>query len=66
MKIDPYVIASDGIVANVLFNVYIAGVLPLWVSNKGGMGKTSYLRVKCVNVSKTVGDTSMSKFTIND
>jgi len=27
-------------------------------SNKGGVGKTSYFRTKCVNISKTVRDTS--------
>jgi len=28
------------------------------VSNKGGVGKTSYFQAKDVNFSKTVGDTS--------
>jgi len=31
-------------------------------SNKGRLGKTSYFRAKCVNISETVGD--MSKVTI--
>jgi len=33
-------------------------------SNKGGVVKTSYFRAKCVNISKTVRDTS--KVTIDD
>jgi len=33
-------------------------------SNNGGEGKTSYFVAKCVNISKTVGDTS--KVTIYD
>jgi len=33
-------------------------------SNNGGVGKTSYFVAKCVNISKTVGDTS--KVTIYD
>jgi len=40
------------------------GVPPLGGVNKGGMVKTSYFRAKCVNISKTVGDTS--KVTIHD
>jgi len=31
---------------------------------QGSGGKTSYFQAKCVNISKTVGDTS--KVTIND
>jgi len=40
------------------------GVPRLRASNKGVEGKTSYFGAKCVNISKTVGDTS--KVTIND
>jgi len=40
------------------------GVLPLWGVKQGRGGKTSYFQTKCVNNSKTVGDTS--KVTIND
>jgi len=33
------------------------GVSPLGGVNKGGhMGKTSYFRAKCVNISKTAGE----------
>jgi len=42
------------------------GVPPLEASNKGGVGNKifCYFRAKCVNIAKTVGDTSM--VTIND
>ena len=48
------------------FLTFISQALPLGASNKGGMGKTSYFHVKCVNVSKTVGDTGTSNATINN
>jgi len=34
------------------------GVPPLEGVKQGRGGKTSYFRAKCVNISKTVGDTS--------
>jgi len=40
------------------------GVPPLWGVKQGMGSKTSYFRAKCVNISKTVEDTS--KVTIND
>jgi len=40
------------------------GVPPLWGVKHERGGKTSYFRAKCVNISKTVGDTS--KVTVND
>jgi len=40
------------------------GVPPLGGVKQGSDGKTSYFRAKCVNISKTVGDTT--KVTIND
>jgi len=40
------------------------GVPPLGGVKQGRSGKTSYFRAKCVNISKTVGDTS--NVTIND
>ena len=40
------------------------GVLPLGGVKQGGVVKTSYFLAKCVNISKTVGETS--KFTISD
>ena len=40
------------------------GVPPLGVVKQGGVGKTSYFEDKCVNISKTVENTS--KVTIND
>jgi len=33
------------------------GVSPLGGVKQGWGGKTSYFRAKCVNISKTVGDT---------
>jgi len=33
------------------------GVSPLGGVKQGWDGKTSYFRAKCVNISKTVGDT---------
>jgi len=55
-------------------NVFFSGVsityqyhtafLRYGASNNGALGKTSYIRAKCVNISKTVGDTS--KVTIDD
>jgi len=41
----------------------VQGVSPLGVK-QGRVGKTSYFEDKCVNISKTVGDTA--KVTIND
>jgi len=40
----------------------VQGVPPLGASNNDGVGKTSYFVAKCVNVSKTVGDTSKVTF----
>jgi len=40
------------------------GVPPLGGVKQGWNGETSYFGAKCVNISKTVGDTS--KVTIND
>jgi len=40
------------------------GVPPQGGVKQGRVAKTSYFRAKCVNMSKTVGDTS--KVTIND
>jgi len=56
---------------NVLFSgVYntlmTQGILRYGASNKGAVGKTSYFRAKCVNISKTVGEGDTSKVTIND
>ena len=42
----------------------VQGVPPLGGVKHGGVGKTSYFVAKCVNISKTVGDTS--KVTIYD
>jgi len=40
------------------------GVPPLWGIKQGRVVKTSYFLAKCVNISKTVRDTS--KVTIDD
>jgi len=40
------------------------GVPPLGGVKQGRVVKTSYFRAKCVDISKTVGETSM--VTIND
>jgi len=38
------------------------GVPPLGGVKQGRGGKTSYFRAKCVNISKTVGDTNKVTF----
>jgi len=57
MKINPYCQRRNCSPLNVLFSgVWIMlisqGIPPLGASNKGGVGKTSYFRAKCVNISK--------------
>jgi len=42
----------------------LQGVPPLGGVKQGWGGKTSYFEAKCVNISKTVADTT--KVTIND
>jgi len=34
----------------------LQGVPPLGVVQQGGVGKTSYFRSKCVNISKSLGE----------
>jgi len=42
------------------------GILRYGASNKGAVGKTSYFRAKCVNISKTVGEGDTSKVRPNN
>jgi len=65
MKIDTYCQQRNCSPLNVLFSdvycicyVDIAGLFPLEGVKKGKAGKTCYFQAKCVNISKTVGDTS--------
>jgi len=47
-----------------MLNLILQAVPPLGGVKKGGVVKASYFEAKCVNISKTVGDTS--KVTTND